>query len=504
MDLINELAYFLSQKPSKDFDTFLPQGSKIRKLYNIVVIEGVKSDNEAAKIIYNSSKADKKYLMLKRNLVQKLSDMVFLTDHVDAKEDNYAVIQFTVEKELSIAEKLLFENVYHNPAKIISKVEHTAEKYYLIDLQVAAAQTFRSIYSLKGFPNETQQYDDKVKQLRKFQNYHNEAKGMWEILYSQLKYSIAKLPEMAYKASQFAEVLEPWILEYESPFLKLFYLRIAILKYDLQNNFEKLLQTINTFHILLKQYDYLKTRALFLELKQYYAIYYRHVGNIETAKAFVKECLELSDYRAFNKFSVQEINFDLCIKSKEYKEAVDILLEVYNVPQYKFLDESDVSAWYIREAYLYFVLKVKEMHDLIKMLPDFQNDLDLNGFLEKTKKSSKDKYGYNIQLLIIRLLFLLEKNYKNIDSEGNNLLIYFHRYLKDINSYRTKIFFKALGKIASQGFDMDYIYEREKKMYKKLNELNATTFEVFEIIPYEEFWEMIKAYAKQVRNSITH
>jgi len=499
MDLINELAYFLSQKLPKEFDTFLPRKSKIRRLYELVVDEGVKTDDNAALEIYNSAKADKKYLMLKRNLVQKLSDLVFLTDHVDIKDDNYAIIQFTVEKELSIAEKLLSENVYHNPAKIISKVELLAEKYYLIDLQVSAAQKFRSIYSLKGFPVETEQYDNKVKQLRRYQNYYSEAKGMWEMLYSKTKYTIAKIPEIAFEAAQFTEAIEPWIREYESPFLKLFYLRIQILKYEQQNNFDKLLLTINNFHILLKQYNYLQTKALFLELNQNYAKYYRYIGNIDIADFYIQECLQLSDYRAFNKFLVQEINFDICIKKGNYEDALLILNEVWNVSQFKLLSEYDLSAWYIREAYLYFTLLLIEDVNSISNLPVLCHGIDMNLFLENTKKSSKDKYGYNIQLLIIRLLLLFSKNPKNIDSEGNNLLIYYHRYLKEINSNRTKVFFKALSKIASQGFDMNYILEREDKMYEKLDELNFKSYDIFEIIPYEELWQMIKKYVRQIR-----
>jgi hypothetical protein len=502
MDLINELAFFLSQKPPKEFDTFLPKSSKIRKLYELVVIDDVKTDQEAAKTIYNTTKADKKYLMLKRNLVQKLSDMVFLADHVDISEDNYAVIQFTVEKELSIAEKLLSENVYHNPSKIISRVEQTAEKFYLIDLQVSAAQKFRSIYSLKGYPTETEQYDNKVKQLRRFQNYFNEAKGMWEIIYSKTKYTIAKLPEFAFEAAQFTEAIEPWIREYESPFLKLFYLRINILKYEQQNNFDKLLLTINNLHILLKQYNYLQTKALYLELNLNYTKYYRYIGNVDIADFYVNECLQFSDYRAFNKFLVQEYNFDINIKKGNYEKALEILNEVWNVPQFKFLNENDLSAWYIREAYLHFVLFVHDFKEYISKLPNLNQGIDINSFLENTKKSSKDKYGYNIQLLIIRLLFLFNKNSKNIDSEGNNLSIYLHRYLKDINSERTKIFFRALGKIASQGFDPDYIEEREKKMNKRLTDLGTINYDIFEIIPYEDFWEMLKLYTKQIRKSI--
>ncbi|MCK4662621.1 MAG: hypothetical protein KAT68_07135 [Bacteroidales bacterium] len=502
MDLIKELAFVLSKKKPSEFDKYLPKNSKIRKLYDLVIIKGVKSDDEAAQLIYKSNKSDKKYLMLKRNLVQKLSELVFILDYAEAFEENYANIQFTVEKELNIAEKLLLENVYHNPTKTITKVEQTAEKYYLIDLQVIAAKKLRSVYSLKGFPVETYQYDEKVKILSKYRRYYNESRGMWEILYAKTKYTVAKIPEFVFEASRYTETIVHWIEEYDSPFLKLYLYRINLIKYNQLNEFDKVLENINKLKGLVEDFNFIKSKGILLEINYAYALYYRNIRQLEKAEQYLKICMEYCDYRAFNKFLIQQLNFDVKIKQEQYEEAGKILHEVYNVSQYQFLESYDKSAWAIREAYLYFIYVATDQVELFKYIRSYKDGFNLNSFLGKTKKSSKDKYGYNIMLLIIRLQLLAMKNFIEIDYEGSNLLIYYYRYLKTLNCIRTIIFFKALGKVAARGFDRLEMNEREQKMLNKYNEMGQKSYDIIELIPYEKFWQLITSYLKQIKQSI--
>ncbi len=489
MDLINELAFILSKNKPAEFNAVLPKNSKTRKLFDLVTTNQVQSDDEASEIIYNSTKADKKYLMLKRNLVQKLSDLVYMQNYEEIDKDNYMNIQFQVEKELLIAEKLLLKNVYHNPTKIIAKVEQTAEQYFFIDIQVAAARKFRSVYALKGVPKKTMEYHEKVKQLVKYQHYYNASRGMWEKLYSKTKFSVAKLKEIITECKESLEKIEEWLKIYNSPFIKLYYYQIKNLLYYQQNNQKNILTNLKKLDLHIKQFPFINTKALQLDLSYYYARYYRDTKQLDLADKSIEKCLKLSDYRAFNKFLIQEINFDIQIKKESYTEAVKILLEVNSAPQFQFLDNYDKSSWAVQEAYLYFIFKSLEIKEQIKNLPIFSKPKSLHTFLERSKKSAKDKYGYNILLLIIRVILYKIHNLREIENEGNNMLVYYHRYLKKLNKSRTAVFFYHLAKTIEQGCNKDQIIDHNKKLIKKLAELNISGFDTTEIIPYEKFFE---------------
>jgi len=491
MDLINEFAFILSKNKPSEFNAIIPENSKIRKLYDLVTSHAVHSDDEASKIIYNSTKADKKYLMLKRNLVQKLSDLAYLQNYEETDKDNYMNIHFQVEKELLIAEKLLLKNVYHNPTKIISKVEQTAKEYFFIDLQVSAARKFRSVYALKGFPKETEAYDEKVQHLVKCQNYYNASVGMWEKLYSKTKYTISKSDDIINECRESIKRINEWLVFYDSPFIRLQLYRISILYYYQQNTQDQILKHLKKIEQLIKDYNFINTRALQLELNYYYARYYRDTKQLDLAEKFIFNCLKISDYRAFDKFLIQELYFDIQIKKENYYGAGEIIYEVHSVPQYKFLDGYDKSAWSIREAYLYFIYVSLNQTDNIKLLPIFDKPKSLHFFLEKSKKSTKDKFGYNLMLLLIRVVLYKINGLDDIENEGNNMLVYFHRYLNQLDKSRTILFFNQLAKSVLHGFDKEELIERKPKLIKKLKDINSTTFDTLEIIPYEVFWDLL-------------
>lgn len=494
MDLISELAYILNKRPSGEFEAFLPLNSKVRKLYDLVVTDGIRKDEDAAKLMYNAKKNDKRYLMLKRNLIQKLSDLVYISGNSGEFEDNHVNLIFALKKDLNIAEKLLQENVYHNATKIINRVEQTAEKYFLVDIQLEAAQMFRSVYSLKGYPDNTITYDEKLAALRKFQNYYSASRGMWEIMYSKIKYSNAKTPDLIAESTLMSGKIEGWTKLYKSPFLRLYLYRINIILYNQENNFEAGYKNIKLFEHLIQEFPYINSKAVQLEIEFAYAEYYRNTRKLNKAIYHLKKCENITEYAAFNRFMVDELMFDIFMKTAEYEKALSILRQLRYVPQFQFLDPKDQSAWFIRQAFLYFVFKLENKSDLIAQLPDYEENIDLNKFLELTKPSSKDKLGYNIMLLTIRLILLMEKNYKEIDYEGNNLSIYYHRYLKKLNSERTRIFFKFLAKMASQAFSEDVIDSALENIQKAPSDV----FDVFELISYDELISMLRNYWKKM------
>jgi len=67
MDLLTELVFVLTQYQISIPAGILPRNSKLKRLYLAISSNKVRTDEEAAMLIYDSSAKDKKYLMLKRN-----------------------------------------------------------------------------------------------------------------------------------------------------------------------------------------------------------------------------------------------------------------------------------------------------------------------------------------------------------------------------------------------------------------------------------------------------
>lgn len=491
MELIKELHFVLSQQQAAALEKIIPASSKLRLLYQLIINNEVSNDEEAVRRIYNSPRIDKKYLMLKRSLVHKLSDRVFKLSGSESLLNHYETIRLIVAKELLIAEKMLNENVYHNPSKIIAKAEQLANQYFLTDLQLDAAIKLRSVYALKGYPAETALYQEKVNHLQLLNQQLTDAKGYWEVIYSKTKFSNAKTEVLFLEAKSYQEQIENWLTANFNPYLKLYAIRIGLVVNYQINNFEAIFDLLKAYQRLVEHYPFLASKQTALDLHYQFALYYRYVKQLDKALEQIGQCLELSQYQAFNRFLIQEIHFDVLLKLEAYDKALMVLNEVMAQVQFPFLDPYDKSVWAIREAYLYFVFYATHKENPIQQLPHFAQGIDINHFLDQTKKSAKDKYGHNISLLLIRLQLLLIKDPKRIEYEGNNLMVYNHRYMKALPDQRTGLFFKSLSKLASQGFLPEQVKLTEERLLKALHRLDKH-FDTHELIPYPIFWQLTK------------
>ena len=84
--------------------------------------------------------------MLKRNLINKLTDIVLSTEYFD--KSNYHSIRFECEKELTVAAKLLTQNVFHNAERILQRILNLSQHFQLVDVELSCLKLYRRIASM--------------------------------------------------------------------------------------------------------------------------------------------------------------------------------------------------------------------------------------------------------------------------------------------------------------------------------------------------------------------
>lgn len=489
MDLISELGFLISKDPTSDINTYLPVDSKLCQLYLLIINKKVSSDQEAAMLIYNSHKADKRYLMLKRNLIKKLYDLVFYNAY-DTNKKNYTNLESIAFKELNIAKKLLSLNVYHNPSKIVTKLEHMAEKMDMTEIQLQASIIQRSIYALKGYPNKTIAYDKKIKQLQKLQKFINEAKGMIEILYATIKYTCAQTNTIINLCNDNLQNIERWQILVSNPLIDLYYTQISIIKYKTANHFTPLQEAIASLKTLWDKYPILQDNKLNLQINYEYAYLYLCIKQNSKAINYINKALMLSHDKAFDKFKVQELNFDILLKKGDYNQALFLIRQVNETDQFAFLNQKDKELWLIREAFLFISLYYQGEKDKIQQLPNYISEQHLRDFNDHMQELKKDKFGYNITIRFIRLFIIKETNNERLEQEGCSLQAYYHRYIKYTLSQRSICFYKYISKAAVENFNGENM-ERLMLNYQKQLDKCSPNYEPLEIIPYDKLWRMM-------------
>jgi hypothetical protein len=115
-------------------------------------------------------------------------------------------------------------------------------------------------------------------------------------------------------------------------------------------------------------------------------------------------------------------------------------------------------------------------------------------FLNVKQPVSKDKRGYNLQLVMLRLFFqLLFDAHADLPAEGNKMMVYYQRHVKAIEHTRTGSFFKSLAKAAMNGMSQAYLERRTPKLLARLADLRLTAgYDACECMPYETLWKLLQ------------
>jgi hypothetical protein len=138
--------------------------------------------------------------------------------------------------------------------------------------------------------------------------------------------------------------------------------------------------------------------------------------------------------------------------------------------------------WKIYHAYLVFMDSYCNKRDYKFSLPKFLNDVPLN---------SKDKSGFNFAIRVVEILFnAARKDYNLIFSKMDALRIYRSRYLNDNTYKRNHLFLSILLKAEKSGFNAKEMLKIDSNELIELRKQNNYIIAEWEIIPYEELWDI--------------
>ncbi|HHG84681.1 MAG TPA: hypothetical protein ENJ82_08020 [Bacteroidetes bacterium] len=219
---------------------------------------------------------------------------------------------------------------------------------------------------------------------------------------------------------------------------------------------------------------------------------YLNLGEYENGRHLANRSLNIYPEGSHNWMLFLEYYFLLCMHTGNYAKATEVCLKVVQHPRFEFVDQVRREKWRIFEAFLQYMWQEGESTGAGEMLPQFRffkfaNDLPI---------FSKDKRGLNIAILVLQILFLLDrKDFDGIIQRAEALKVYSSRYLKQDVNFRSNCFLKMVLLMEKKDFN----YERTRKISDKyFSKLKSCRFHysrgsmaTLEVIPYEELWETI-------------
>jgi hypothetical protein len=116
--------------------------------------------------------------------------------------------------------------------------------------------------------------------------------------------------------------------------------------------------------------------------------------------------------------------------------------------------------------------------------------------LKEYPRHSGDKRGFNVALLAMNILLLLEnERYTEVDERAEALATYKLRHLNRNNARESAIFFKLIQLMVKEEFDYDKIKKKSVRLEKILAKTKPSLGELKEcvqIIPPQWMWARMK------------
>ena len=484
MDLLHELVYVVELSPSRSFALLLPEGSKVRALYDHVRDDEFLTDERAAALMYQCAPSDKRYLMLKRNLIGKLSELILISELGDIETTS---VKFYLEQRLIVAEKLLLRNVYHNAEKIGKKVRKEAEKESITEVQLRALQLLRKVYTLKGDQKAFTAVAEAYARTQTQALVEDQWLQTVQQLESRLKYTVAHHPEWVSVANWPEQAP---VLTNLSRLGKFYVGKLQVYHAWHHYAVDAMERPLIQLEKLIAHHAALQTPGNVLFWRTHYIKYLLAMGQLDEAYGPLVEARKHTRYQSFDRFEVESLWFLYHTRKKAWNAAAEGVVQVLDSPQFDRLHPQDQSLWYVRGAYLHWLFQAHPEADLANGLGERYKFFSLEELYKNTAALSKDKAGGNLHVMLLRGLFTLlrpqEASAYAFDT-GNTMMVYYQRYLKDLPEVRAGLFFRSVAKLLKRQDDPEKVQRLQEKMEFGLAEA-PFRYDPNEWMPFEHLW----------------
>ncbi|MDJ1469816.1 hypothetical protein QNI19_15405 [Cytophagaceae bacterium DM2B3-1] len=498
MDSLRELISLITQKRIKKVELF-DESNRNKTSNYFRLFEGIHSrkydnDLDAAKDIYDCLPSEKKYLILKTRLRQKLLNTLFFLDYDGEKSSEFQRISYDCNKQLYAIKVLLMANAKRLAVPMAEKTLRLAADYELTDIVLECARILREHYSGNNY-QEFLEYKDIAERTEQQQRIENMAEQYYQeiiALYAKSKGNRLRVRKMADK---YYHALEENLRPYDSIRLRLYYYKIKMLFYQLSDDYKAAIDVVNAFEEFISQTPAFHPTSRLEELAIQKMNYYLHLKDFSAGEAHAQKFAYLFADKNPNQYTFKEYQLLLAMHTEHYLRAAEIFHEVISQSTFRTLSEAKKERWSTFQAYLHYIYKYQKIKEIRPLIQNSKTGFQLSDFLEKKPEFAKERRGLNGAILTIQVLFFLEK--MNIDSlidRINEIERYTRRYPKKDMNFRSECFINLLTQMRDDGFRF---YQTRKATEKLYDEMKSVMMEYYggnralEVLPYEVMWDMV-------------
>ena len=228
-------------------DERLPDGKEnlYLKLFKGIADGIFNSDEEAALQLYQTSAKNKKYLMLKSRLKERLINTLFFLNHKKIQDSPYQKAVYQCNRNYFCSKILLTHGARTSAIAMAKSTLALAKQFDLNEITLLCARMLRHHYSMMGLKQEFQQFNDLADVSLKLIRSETKAEHMYEQLLSQVARSKSYSQELTATAKEYFNQSKELSKYQQSFHLHLLHYRIGLLYYQVIGNYRLTLNLCN-------------------------------------------------------------------------------------------------------------------------------------------------------------------------------------------------------------------------------------------------------------------
>ncbi len=447
-------------------------------------------DDAAPCYLLYAKESTNAYVKLKVRLYQNLLDLVLFSTNVNIDADMaFDMVRDRCVRNLAIIRLLSTKQLFANLEYLCKRTLQSCERYELYDIAADILKVLLNYYG--SFLRDQKKFSHYLIKYEKYKRIKDEEDHVQISFYNffNKQQSLAKSTKDELYTLFAIDKLQSIVDSPDQSFKTVYFSYNSICLYcDLVKDYEGLRIWADrvAFYVRkkhpknIRMYQNMLNLRLLAELK---------LKRYEEIKDTLRELNGLIQKDSLEYYIVNIYTLLMNVHLKNYNDAIDIVSRVNRGKRKTKFSAELVEYLNICHAYMVFVNQVKQID--LAAFPKFR----IFRFLNNVPAYQADKRGVNISILVLHILFLVEKRkYTQIIDRVDALKQYAYRYLRKDDSFRSNCFIKMIIEMTKADFNPIRTKRYTSELLKKLRsvplELSEQPLEV-EIVPYEDLWEMV-------------
>jgi hypothetical protein len=470
--------------------------SRHAELFKLIVAGKITTDEEAAKLLFDSNANSQHYRRFKSTFKDKLLNNLYFLDDQHPCLYQHQKAGLLIQKRWGAISMLFQRNQGALATQLAEQLLPTAIQFELTEVLVPMLSKMKIFYATQiGDIKKYQYFHELHERYLELYNWEQKAYSYYANIRLHYTRSETYKPELAEEAMKYYQSLEPVLMQNPSAELYFMVNMIRLAVHVSAHNYPEILKICREglLYFSKKSFEHRKGISVFLDIK---VAACTQLKLFEEGMEAGKQVLSMNQEGTINWFVGISNCITLCLHSGQYYQAYELYQQAISHRQYEKLQGKVQELFKLYEGYLYLLIVGGKLEGINLHNAHFQSQFRLNKFLNEIPTFQKDKAGMNVPVLIMQIAYLLigQKYDKAID-KIKAVELYCHRHLRTDNTlYRANSFIQALLELPKAGFHREAFIRKARKHWERLIALpidKAAQSYIVEIIPFETLWEYI-------------